>query len=103
MTLDEIRDTLAAIVPAIRHHRSEAVTAGYAYWDETRMLPFMADNAHQASWAFVAHIYSAQETDPDAAAMFAALTADPRIAFSYQTDYDRDTRLVHHIFDCEGY
>lgn len=103
MTLSEIRSTLAAIAPAIRHHRSEAVTAGYAYWEETRMLSTMADNEHDVAWAFVVHIYSAIEDDPDAWAMYVALTQDQRIAFSYQTDYDRETKLIHHIFDCEGF
>lgn len=103
MTLEDIRRLVITVDPQISHHRSESRTENYSYWEESRLLPYLADDRHEEAWGFTVHRYSRLEDDPIARAFFRALDADPRVAFSYLVDYDRESGYVHHIFDCEGF
>lgn len=103
MTLDDIRALVVAVDKNAGHYES-AYQGGQAYtvWRERRTLPFMADDAHQGGLKFQIDRFTKVEDDGIAAALFEALEADPRVAFEHVTDYEPDTRYIHHIFDCEA-
>ena len=101
MTLSEIRIKLAGISPDIRHYFTSETQRDYTYWEETRRLPYTADNVHEEGWRFYVHRYTRDEYDTVAADIFAALDADPAIAVSHEVDYDPDSGYIHHIFECE--
>ena len=102
MTLQEIRTLLAGVDPEIRHYYSEGTGADYTYWEETRRLPFMADDRYaEEAWRFYVHRYTRSGTDQIANALFDALDQDPRVAVSYSIDYDPQSGYIHHIYECE--
>ena len=103
MTLQEIKDLLIRVDPTIKHYFTTDKNKDYTYWEETRRLPFIADDQHEDAWRFYVHRYTRSEFDQIAAQLFSALDADPRVAVSHATDYDPESGYIHHIFECEGY
>lgn len=103
MTLNDIKELVIAVDPNAGHYESAyAGSAAYTVWRELRALPFMADDEHQGGISFQIDRFTKNEGDAIASAFFDALEADPRVAFQYITDYEPDTRYIHHIFDCQG-
>lgn len=102
MTVDDIKTLVIAVDPNAAHYDSAERSAAYTVWRELQTLDTMADDAHQGGWSFQIDRYTKTENDTTAAALFAALEADPRVSFTYLVDYEPDTRYIHHIFDCEG-
>lgn len=45
--------------------------------------------------------FTQTENDPKAQAYFDAFTTDDNITCQYDTDFESDTRYIHHIYDCE--
>ena len=45
--------------------------------------------------------FTKQENDPRAQAFFVAFTGNEEITCEYSTDFEADTRYIHHIYDCE--
>ena len=104
MTLAEIQALVVSCDRGAGHYDSASPYAGgYTVWREYRRLDLTRDDEHAEGWAFQIDRFSKTEGDQVAAAIYAALERDDRVAFDYQIDYERDTRMVHHIFDCEGY
>lgn len=103
MTRDEIAELVLLADPAAQRYDSRRKTGDYTVWAEYRRLDFIADDAHQEGWAFQVDRYTRDERDLVAEAIFAQLDADPRVTVSHMVDFERDTGLIHHIFDCEGY
>ena len=103
MTLAEIQAFVVAVDSTASHYESAyAGSAAYTVWREYRYNSQMADNAHQGGIVFQIDRFTKTENDAIAAAFITALEANPRISFEYLVDYERDTRYIHHIFDCEG-
>ena len=103
MTLDEIREMVAAIDPTAGHYESEHRDGDpYTVWRERRPLPYTADGQHIGALRFQVDRFTKSENDAIAAALFAALEAREDVAFEYLPDYEPDTGYIHHIFDCEG-
>lgn len=103
MTLDDIKALVVAVDPNAGHYESAYQgSPAYTVWFEVRALPDMGDNAHQGAIAFQIDRFTKTEGDAIASALFAALEADDRVAFSYAVDFEPDTRYIHHIFDCQG-
>lgn len=102
MTLSDIKDILVAVDPGIQHYFSMS-KGNYSYWEERNPLPFTADDRHEEAWHFYVHRYTKDHRDQIAADLFAALDGHPAIAVRYETDYDRDTGYIHHIYECEAY
>ena len=104
MTLSDIK---ALVVSADCHagHYESAYRGSSAYtiWKEVRLLGLMSDDGHAEGYAFQIDRFTKTENDAVAAAIRTKLDADPRVAYSYQIDFEPDTRYIHHIFDCEGY
>ena len=103
MTLEDIRTLLANVDPDIRHYFSEEPSQDYSYWEETRRLPFMADDLHEEGWRFYVHRFTRDERDPIAPRLFAALESDPGTTVAWRVDHEPDSGYIHHIFECEGY
>ena len=103
MTLEEIRLFVVAIDQNAGHYES-AYQGGSAYtvWREFRTLGMMADDEHQGALKFQIDRFTKDEFDQTATEIETALEQDPRIAYEHLTDYEPDTRYIHHIFDCEG-
>lgn len=104
MTLDAIKALVVSADPDARHYDS-AHRKGEAYttWREVRLLPWTTDDGHEEAWAFQVDRFTKAEADAIAAAIRAALEAEPAVAYIYEVDYEPDTGYIHHIFDCEGY
>lgn len=103
MTLEDIRELVAAIDPtAARYESAKKNSEAYTVWNETRMLDLMREDRHEPAWAFQIHYFTKRENDPMADKIFEALEDDPRVAFEYLTDYEPDTGYIHHIFSCQG-
>ena len=107
MTRSEIKSLLAAADPDIRHYFTMSGAEAYSYWEETRRLPFLADDAHNASdqaWRFYVHRYTKTEDDAIAQTIFNTLDSDPRTTVVWTVSpIDPETGYIHHIFECEGY
>ena len=104
MTLSEIQALVVSADAHAGHYESAYQnSAAYTVWREYNRLGTMADDAHEAGWHFQVDRFTKTENDATAAAIYAALEADDRVAFEYLIDYEPDTRYIHHIFDCEGY
>ena len=106
MTKAEIKVLLITADPNIKHYFSMSNAEAYSYWEETRRLPFMADDVHNSAdqaWRFYVHRYTRTEDDAIAQAIFNALDADPRTTVIWTTDFDNESGYIHHIFECEGY
>ena len=103
MTLDDIKALVVRVDPNAGHYESAYQgSPAYTVWFEVRALPDMGDSEHGGAVAFQIDRFTKAEGDAIAAALFAALEADDRVAFSYAVDYEPDTRYIHHIFDCQG-
>lgn len=106
MTLNEIRDLLVTVDPKIKHYFSMEKSKRYSYWEETRRLPFVADNGHpsdEEGWHFYVHLFTTAQGDPMATAFHAALDGDPRVTVIWTVDFDQESGYIHHIFECEGF
>lgn len=102
MTLSDIQALVASVDPEARHYFSTGKGQPYTYWEETSRLPLMSDDVHQEAWRFTVHRFTKAEDDAVAAALFAALDADPGVAVAHNVDYEPDSGYIHHIFSCEG-
>lgn len=103
MTVEEIRDLVAAIDPEARHYVSNKEGDAFTVWQEYRQLDFSADDTYQEGWAFEIDYYTKKEFDPVAKALALALEAHPGVSYTHQVVYETDTGYIRHIFDCEGY
>ena len=104
MTLAEIQALVVSCDSKAGHYESASQSkTGYTVWREVRRLNTLADDEHAEAWAFQIDRFTKSENDTVAAALFAALDADDRIAFEYMVDYEPDTRWIHHVFDAEDY
>ena len=103
MTLQDIRTLLLEADPGIQHYFCVKENEDYSYWEETQRLGLVADDTHEEGWRFYVHRFTRTEDDPVAAAIFAALDADPRVTVIHTTDFERETGYIHHVFQCEGY
>lgn len=103
MTLEDIRAFVAAIDPDAGHFASAYQgSPAYTVWKEFNTLGMMADDQHQGGIKFQIDRFARDEFDRIARDIKAALEADPRIAYRKETDYERDTGYIHHIYECEG-
>ena len=102
MTLEEIREFVVSIDPNAQRYESSSREGDYTVWGEYSLLPITANGRHVGGWRFQVDRFTRNEDDELTAAFLAALDASPRISFHYEVSYERDTRYIHHIFDCEA-
>lgn len=103
MTPAEFKRIVTAVDPnAARYDSAYRGSRAYTVWREVESLGFMADGEHQGAMSYQVDRFTKDQDDPIAAALYAALEQNDRVAFRYLVDYERDTRYIHHIFDCEA-
>lgn len=104
MTLQEIKSLVVSLDVNAGHYESAYQgSPAYTVWREVRPLPIMGDNRHAAeAWRFQIDRFTKSEDDEIAVAIRASLEGDPRVACSYDVDYEPGTGYIHHIYDCEG-
>ena len=103
MTTQDIRTLLVSADPKISHYFSVNTDRDYTYWKETKRLALTSDDGHDEAWRFYVHRFTRDEHDPVAELIFRTLDTDPRVTVSHTTDFEQDTKYIHHIFECEGY
>jgi hypothetical protein len=102
MTVQEIKTLVTAADPGAKHYESAKDGSNYTVWMEYERTGMPGDDIHEEGWKFQIDRYTKQEYDPVAEAIEQALKDQPGLAFTYMVEYERDTRYIHHIFDCEG-
>lgn len=102
MTVQEIKTLVTAADPGAKHYESTKAGSNYTVWMEYERTGMPGDDIHEEGWKFQIDRYTKQEYDPVAEAIEQALKDQPGVAFTYMVEYERDTRYIHHIFDCEG-
>lgn len=102
MTVREIQALVASVDPAARHYRNTKDGSNYTVWMEYMRTGLTGDDVHDTGWQFEVDRYTKQEYDPVAEAMETALKEDPRVAFTYNVEYEQDTGYIRHMFDCVG-
>ncbi len=104
MTVQEIKDLLVAVDPDVQRYDHDRAGSGDAYtvWQELRPVGFYGDGREDGSIRFQVDRFTRDEDEPTAAAILDALESRDDIAVDYQTDYERDTGYIHHIYVCEG-
>lgn len=100
MTLSAFRQWLTAIDPAATQYH--AATAGSCtVWAEYKRIPAYADGVNQGGWKVQIDRYTTQDDDPVAERIAEAIETSETIAAEHIVDYDADTGLIRHLFDCE--
>lgn len=102
MTLEEIKAVLVSVDPDISHFYSMKTQKDYSYWEETKRLPFTADDVHQEAWRFYVHRFTRDDMDPIAENFFTTLD-NCGISVSHTKETLNDDGIIHHIFECEAY
>lgn len=100
MTLIEFRDILLTADPGITRYDG-AGTENYSVWYETGTRALTADD-HDAErvWLVQVDRFTKIEDDPVVAAIQAALQ-ESDVSNAYSSDFEVDTRYIHHIWSCE--
>lgn len=103
MTAEDVKALVLSVDPrAQRYDSADRSGPDYTTWRDLGPLDLMAEGRHQGGLSFQVDRYTKTQDDPVAAALWEALDSDDRIAVYYRVDYERDTRYIHHIYDCEG-
>ena len=100
MTLDEFAAWITVIDPKATHYKAVGPGA-CTVWSEYHRLNRYADGQNQGGWKVQIDRYTKLDTDPIATAIEAAIGASVDIAAEHLVDYDAETGLIRHIFDCE--
>lgn len=102
MTVRDVQELIAGVDPEARHYENTKDGSNYTVWMEYMRTGLAGDDEHEIGWKFEVDRFTKQEYDPVAEAIEEALTADPRVAFTYNVDYEQETGYIRHIFDCVG-
>lgn len=102
MTLDDFRDLLLTADPKTTKWEGSG-TGSRTVWSLYRLRSMPGDNAGAEIVAMIqVDRFARMDNDPISDAITAALMSRPdEIAFEYQLDYEQETGLHHHIWDCE--
>lgn len=103
MVLDDFINIVRAIDPAAARYEALGQKGdAYTVYAELNAEPLYADGVPAE---VVEHVqvdyYTRDENDPTARRFLDAFTQNDLIACEYQTDFESDTRYIHHIYDCE--
>jgi len=100
MTLDQFGALLVTIDPDVKHFDSMA-EGNFTVWQEYERIKAYADGRNQGGWKVQIERYTTDEDDAIATALESAFDASDEIAFHHELDYDAESGLIRHIFDCE--
>lgn len=100
MTLNEFMELLLTVDPnATRYYSMQQ--GNYTIWQEYGADHLPGDNRYlDRKWRIQVDRFTKIPDDPIADAITATLDRED-IAFSYQVDFEMDTKYIHHIWDCE--
>lgn len=100
MTLADFAAILHTADPTATRYFS-AQTGNYTVWQEYGADHLPGDNQYQdRKWKIQVDRFTKVADDPVADAITTALDRED-IAYSYQVDFELDTKYIHHIWDCE--
>ncbi len=102
MTIADIKDFVLSADPNAQHYKSARKGEAYTVWRELRQLPIIADDTHEAAWAFQIDRFTKNENDQVAAEIARAIEENEEISCELTVDFEQDTGYIHYIFDCEG-
>jgi hypothetical protein len=100
MTLNEFMELLLTVDPnATRYYSMQQ--GNYTIWQEYGADHLPGDNKYlDRKWRIQVDRFTKIPDDPVVDAITAVLDRED-IAFSYQVDFEMDTKYIHHIWDCE--
>jgi hypothetical protein len=100
MTLAEFAQILQSADPSATRYFS-AQQGNYTVWQEYGADHLPGDNKYlDRKWRIQVDRFTKIPDDPVVDAITAVLDRED-IAFSYQVDFEMDTKYIHHIWDCE--
>lgn len=101
MTLTDFRDLLLTVDPTASHYEPMNQKAPYTVWAEYGENAMHADNdVTESAIKVQVDYFTRGEYDPRVNA-FKAAFAGAGIAYEHVVDYEREAKLIRHIFDCE--
>jgi len=101
MTLSDFEALLKAATPSVHHFEAEKAQPPYIVYSEYRKRYDYADNRPQRGiYRVQVEYYTRNRSDP-AGGRIESLLTENGIPFTYMMMYDRELRLVHHLYDCE--
>lgn len=103
MVFDEFIGIIQAIDPdAARYEMLGQKGDAYTVFAEYSSSPLYADGVPVLTSVSVqVDYFTRTENDPKARQFFEAFAMNDEITCAYKTDFESDTRYIHHIFDCE--
>lgn len=100
MTLGEFKAVLLEADPKAKRYSTKE-RGNFTVWREYERLYAFADGQNQGGWKVQIDRYTTEENDAVAEAILTALDAQDCIAYQHLVDYDAETEIIRHIFDCE--
>lgn len=104
MTIDEFVAIIKEVVPDVaRYQRIRKPTDhAYAVWIDYGTSTKYADGIPvEKAKKIQVDYFTHTEDDPAALRLFNAFSEHDEIVCNHLTDFEEDTRYIHHIFDCE--
>lgn len=100
MTLKQFRDLLLTADPNASHYKSKQ-KENYTVWAEYGANRLIADDTEtERVHKIQIDRFTKVEYDPIADAVTAMLNAN-EICYEPHVDYEKDTGMIHYIWDCE--
>jgi hypothetical protein len=104
MTIEAFVNILKKIDPDISRYQRirKKSDDAYSVWSDYGTRTLYANGVPAGSVKKVqVDYFTFKEDDPVASRYFHALSLNDEIAVEHTTDFETDTRYIHHIFDCE--
>jgi len=101
MTLNEFETLLKTVEPNVYHLEAEKEQLPYIVWSEYRKLYRYADNrAQQDKWRVQVDYYT-KDRRASAGVHIEETLIENEVPFRYTRTFDKDQKVVRHLFDCE--
>lgn len=104
MTIDSFVEIVQGIDPdAARYQKLRKPTdKAYTVWSDYGTETLYANGVPvRKAKKIQVDYFTFQEDDPVALALFRAFSKNDDITVIHTTDFENETRYIHHIFDCE--
>jgi hypothetical protein len=103
MTINDFASLVMSIDPnAVRYEAIGQKGDSYTVYAEYKTRVLYANGIpSETAISVQVDYYTKKENDPRMQDFFNAFTSNEEITCEYSTDFESDTRYIHHIFDCE--
>lgn len=99
--MNEFKKLLLSIDPSATKFTGIG-TCNYTVWQPIAPIRLAADGADaECGWNIQVDRYTNADNDPIVDALYRAFDTADNIAFTYIRDYNADTGIHRHIFDCD--